>query len=251
LIVIRPVLVVKIYRQPWRLVNERAAIRAARLHVNVPALLWSGARPVTHAAFRHRPGPTLVGAYGSGRLGEVLDYLDQIHAVPGGHIGRVAGPWFDTWPDYLHDRLEHYRAALLAQGRHAPANIAERLTSIPPPPLSTPRLIHNDPNPGNFLHSRGSLVGIDWELSAYGDPALDIARAAWEWGVERHDLRVLADERGIDADALCYYQVLHALGRLMSATAPTNPDSGLVRRCLDTLTVAPCSEATTIWTSDA
>lgn len=245
---IRPVLVVKIYRQPWRLANERAAVLAARPRAFVPQLLWSGARPTAHAAFRYLPGPTLADAPHDGQLRNVLDYLDQVHTVPGHRFGRIAGPGFDTWADYLMDRLRHYRAALLALGQPASAAIAAALISRPPPALGTPRLIHNDPNPGNFVRSRGSLVGIDWELASYGDPALDTARAAWEWGVENHDLRVLAIERGLDAEVLRYYQALHALGRLMSATASADPDSRLAARCLDTLAVAPWSAPITTGT---
>lgn len=248
LIMIRPVLVVKIYRQAWRLANERAAILAARPRASVPELLWSGARPTAHAAFRHLPGPTLAGPHRDGRLPNVLDYLAQIHEVPGDRFGRLAGPGFDSWADYLVDRLEHYRAALLGRGEHAPAATAASLISRQPPSVGTPRLIHNDPNPANFVCSRGNLVGIDWELAAYGDPALDTARAAWEWGIEHHDLRVLAVERGLDVEVLRYYQTLHALGRLMSATAPASPDSGLAARCLHTLAVAPKSAPITMGT---
>jgi aminoglycoside phosphotransferase (APT) family kinase protein len=245
---IRPLLVVKIYRQSWRLANERAAVLAARPRASVPELLWSAARPAAHAAFRYLPGPTLVAAPHEGQLRNVLDYLDLVHAVPGDRFGRIAGPGFDTWARYLVDRLAHYRTALLAQGQPAPAAIAAALMSGPPPGPGTPRLIHNDPNPGNFICSRGSLVGIDWELASYGDPALDTARAAWEWGVENHSLRVLAAERGVDADVLRYYQALHALGRLVSAIAPARPDSRLAARCLDTLAVAPRSAPITIGT---
>jgi hypothetical protein len=250
LIIMRPMLVVKIYRQAWRLANESAAIHAAQPSVKVPVLMWSHTWPAAHAAYRHLSGPTLTAVDGSGSLREALAYLDKVHAITGERYGKVAGPWFDSWEGYLRDRVQHYHAALLAQGQHAAAGIAATLARVQPPPLSTPHLIHNDPNPANFIRSRDGLVGIDWELAAFGDPALDAARAAWEWGFGDHGLGAFAHERGLDASVLRYYQTLHALGRLMSATVSTDHDPCLARRCLNTLALSQWADPTMTWKTD-
>lgn len=247
----RPVLVVKIYRQAWRLANESAAIHTAQPSVNVPVLMWSHTWPAAHAAYRHLSGPTLTAADGSGSLRKALVYLDKVHTITGNRYGKITGPWFESWEGYLLDRIRHYHAALLAQGHHTPAGMAATLTRVQPPPLGTPHLIHNDPNPANFIRSRDGLVGIDWELAAFGDPALDAARAAWEWGVEDQGLGAFAHERGLDPRVLRYYQTLHALGRLMSATAPTDPDPRLARRCLNTLALSQWADPTMTWRTDA
>jgi thiamine kinase-like enzyme len=93
---------------------------------------------------------------GAGRL------LRLLHDAP----VRFAG-CFDAF-----DVIAAHRAALIDPPADIDALIA-RIGRLAPPNLVVP--CHNDPWPENFLDVSGRLHLLDWEYSAMGDPAWDLA----------------------------------------------------------------------------
>jgi aminoglycoside phosphotransferase (APT) family kinase protein len=114
-----------------------------------------------------------------------------------------------------------------------------------PAPELPSRLVHNDPNPRNFLvdnQDPSKFALVDWDLATLGDPAFDIARYAqtWKLPLDQVTQRVEQEIRGRDARMaehlaervqvnyqLLHYQRLLLLGSMISDTmraAPKDPE---------------------------
>ena len=120
-----------------------------------------------------------------------------------------------------------------------PSDIADSLVSAQLPEPSAPFLLHNDPEPGNFLHSAGGTAGLDWELAIYGDPCLDYARVGQALEIPpSHLYRILARSGiGYDEQTLMTYRRVHVLGRLMSSITATPQHMHSVQRYLYDLSI--------------
>jgi aminoglycoside phosphotransferase (APT) family kinase protein len=227
--------VIKTYREEWRRLNEHRAIRLVQQTDALVARIWWSCRlyrPWT--VFRYIAGPTVSAAEGTAALRQVLGYLSEVHTVTGAAFGRLADGGYPSWQAYLAHRIGEYHSVLCHYGLPIARDVAMAIQQATPPAVAKPRLIHNDPNPANFIRSPRGVVGLDWELAAFGDPRLDTARAAWEWSLSPPEA---ISALGLDADerALWYYQSLHVLGRLMNAYAAASDDRGIGRRCVEWL----------------
>ncbi|MFJ5071536.1 phosphotransferase [Kitasatospora sp. NPDC088556] len=227
-----PGAVIKIYREPWRAQTENAALRRlAEARIPAPAVLGAGRIRGRQLLLLRRLHGSAAGS-GEGAARCVVTYLQAVHELTGPGFGRLHAPAAVTWGEYLRERLLSYQAALARHGLHEAADTAETLAHSPLPEPATPHLLHNDPEPGNFLLSRTGTAGLDWELAIYGDPALGHARTAHALGIRPARLiRILADH-GIphSEETLAAYRSVHLLGRLMSAVTATPPDPAAARR---------------------
>ncbi len=235
-----PLVFVKAHREAWRNVAECGAVRLlTRAGVAVPRLLWSRHGPgQPFAVFRHVPGPQ-VHERDDAALRRVVSYLAAVHRIEGSAFGRVGTPGgFSGWDGYLRSRLDAYGRVFDRLGLADAAVATARLCALPTPPADRPRLVHNDPHPGNFLRARHGIVGTDWELAVFGDPLLDYGRMSWEWERQPDVFAHLLASVGVEADPghLHYYTTLHVLGRLMGTVSSVRPDPALMRRCLEHLT---------------
>lgn len=110
------------------------------------------------------------------KAGQVLAAL---HAHDTGHLSNVAHGMDADWvnADYpsTFKRLERYRGRL-----HLAADVVERAAAMPPPEAGTPRVIHTDPNPEQFLvDDHGTVTLFHWEWSTLGPPEWDFTRLLW------------------------------------------------------------------------
>jgi hypothetical protein len=227
-----PGAVVKIYREPWRAQTEKAALRRlSEAGIRAPSVL-------ADASIRGRQLLILRRLHGSAPGGgeeavrRVIPYLHRVHQITGPGFGRLFAPVAASWGEYLRERLVSYQAALARHGFHEAAATAEALAGAPLPEPDAPHLLHNDPDPGNFLFGPAATAGLDWELAIYGDPGLDYARAAHAFGVHPVRLAQLLADHDIphSEETLAAYRSVHLLGRLMSAVTATPPDPAAAHR---------------------
>ncbi|WP_371792932.1 phosphotransferase [Streptomyces sp. NBC_01471] len=233
-----PGAVVKIYREPWRAQTERAALqRLSEAGVRAPSVLAGGSLRGRHMLILRRLHGTAPGG-GEEALRRVIPYLHRVHQITGPGFGRLFAPASATWGEYLRERLVSYHGALTRHGFHEAAATAEALTGAPLPEPDAPCLLHNDPEPGNFLFGPATTAGLDWELAIYGVPGLDYARAAHAFAVRPVRMSRLLTDRGIphSEETLGTYRSVHLLGRLMSAVTATPPDPAAARRHAQDLT---------------
>jgi aminoglycoside phosphotransferase (APT) family kinase protein len=229
-----PGAVIKVYREAWRAQTEKAALRRlTEARILAPSVLGSGhLRGRQFVVMRRLRGSSMgkneQAAY------RIIRYLQFVHRLAGPGFGRLATPLAPRWNDYLHQRLTCYRNAFVEHGLPEAADIADSVASAPLPEPSAPSLLHNDPEPGNFLHSTGGTAGLDWELAIYGDPCLDYARIGQALEIPpSHLCRILARSGiGYDEQVLMTYRCVHVLGRLMSSITAIPPDMRSVQRHL-------------------
>lgn len=227
-----PGAVIKIYREPWRAQTEKAALQQlAEARIPAPAVLGAGRiRGRQLLILRRLQGATTGSDEEAAR--HVIAYLQAVHQLTGPGFGRLCSPVAASWAEYLRERLLCYRDALARHGLHEAADTAEALAHSPLPEPAAPHLLHNDPEPDNFLLGPTGTVGLDWELAIYGDPGLDHARTAHTLRLRpAHLIRILTDH-GIphSEETLIVYRSVHLLGRLMSAVTATPPDPAAARR---------------------
>lgn len=158
--------------------------RGAELHnAQVASALQLGPR-ILHAS-----EGALVSAYLEGRVlsAEVVATEDLTLERAGRLLGRVhaAEPAFASRFEPLAVVAAH--RARLHEVPTGTDDLIARFAAMDPPPRRTP--CHNDPWPENFVDTEEGLRLLDWEYSAMGDPAWDLA-----------DLSVEADldDRGVD-----------------------------------------------------
>ncbi|MBT2527440.1 phosphotransferase [Streptomyces sp. ISL-99] len=227
-----PGAVVKIYRESWRAQTERAALeRLSEAGIRAPSVLAGGAIRGRQLLVLRRLHGSAPGG-GEEAVRRVIPYLHRVHQCTGPGFGRLFAPVAASWGEYLRERLVSYEAAHARHGFHEAAATAEALACAPFPEPAAPHLLHNDPEPGNFLFGPAATAGLDWELAIYGDPGLDYARTAHAFAVHPVRLsRVLADH-GIphSEETLAAYRSVHLLGRLMSAVTATPPDPAAAQR---------------------
>ncbi|NUK13970.1 aminoglycoside phosphotransferase family protein, partial [Streptomyces lunaelactis] len=173
-----PGAVIKIYREPWRAQTEKAALqRLAEARIPAPSVLGGGAiRGRQMLLLRRLHGSAAGSSEEAAR--RVIAYLQSVHQITGPGFGRLFAPVEASWGEYLRERLVSYQVALVPHGFHEAAAIAEALAHVHLPEPTAPHLLHNDPEPANFLFRPTTTAGLDWELAIYGDPGLDYARAA-------------------------------------------------------------------------
>ncbi|GAB7109569.1 hypothetical protein JCM4814A_78840 [Streptomyces phaeofaciens JCM 4814] len=168
--------VLKHYGDPARAANEAAALTLLAQHrAPAPRLLGAdtAAQPpwTAQSAVHAEPVPA------DQILHELATPLNVVHHIPGAHAGRLAGARHHrTWRHYLHHRLDTYSTAapdlthLAAALRHELDTVAVDIK---------PRLLHHDLQPGHLVRPHhGTLLLLDWELAAFGDPLSDLARLA-------------------------------------------------------------------------
>lgn len=90
--------------------------------------------------------------------------------------------------------LHHARRDAERIGADALAVLA-RLAQRPPAPPETPRVVHGDVHPAQFIAEAARVRLVDWERAGVGDPMLDVGRLAAE-------LDVLAIEAAEGAEAI-------------------------------------------------
>ncbi|MFI9829607.1 aminoglycoside phosphotransferase family protein [Streptomyces sp. NPDC051913] len=227
-----PGAVAKVYREPWRAHTEKAALqRLSEAGIRAPSVLAGGSVRGRRLLILRRLHGTAPGS-GEEALRRVIPYLHRVHQITGPGFGRLFDPGAASWGDYLRERLVSYQAALARHGFHEAAATAEALASALPPEPDAPRLLHNDPEPGNFLFRPAGTAGLDWELAIYGDPSLDYARAAHAFAVHPVHLSRLLADHGIPCseETLAAYRSVHLLGRLMSAVTATPADPAAAQR---------------------
>ncbi|MEV0537260.1 phosphotransferase [Kitasatospora sp. NPDC050463] len=227
-----PGAVIKIYREPWRAYTEKAALqRLAEARIPAPTVLGAAhVRGRQLLVLRRLHG--LTAGIGEEAARHVITYLQTVHQLTGPGFGRLSDPSVASWGEYLRARLVSYQDALARHGLHDAAGTAEVLANSPLPEPAAPHLLHNDPEPGNFLLNTTETAGLDWELAIYGDPGLDYARTGHALGIRPARLiRILADH-GIphSAENLAAYRSVHLLGRLMSAVTASPPDPAAAQR---------------------
>ncbi|MEU9074369.1 phosphotransferase [Kitasatospora sp. NPDC048538] len=226
-----PGAVIKIYREPWRAHTEKAALqRLAEARIPAPTVLGAGRiRGRRLLVLRRLHGSTA--GVGEDAARHVITYLQTVHQLTGPGFGRLSDPSAASWGEYLRGRLVSYQDALARHGYHEAADTAEALAQSPPPEPAAPHLLHNDPEPGNFLLST-ETTGLDWELAIYGDPGLDYARTAHALGISPARLIRILSDHGIphSEETLAAYRSVHLLGRLMSAVTATPPDPAAAQR---------------------
>ncbi|MFD9107056.1 phosphotransferase family protein [Streptomyces bottropensis] len=227
-----PGVVVKVYREPWRALTEDVALqRLSRADVQAPSVLAGGSLRGRKLLILQRLQGSPAGS-GEEAARRVITYLHHVHQITGPRFGRLFAPAAASWQEYLRERLLSYQTSLAGHGFHEAAATAEALSCSPLPEPAAPCLLHNDPEPGNFLFRPASIVGLDWELAIYGDPGLDYARAAHAFAVRPDRLPPLLADHGIphSKEALGVYRSVHLLGRLMSAVTAIPPDSAAAQR---------------------
>ncbi|PZH16436.1 hypothetical protein C1I97_06520 [Streptomyces sp. NTH33] len=233
-----PGAVIKIYREPWRAHTERTALQQlAKAGIPAPPILGAdslGTRPFL--VLGHLPGTTADRTEAAVR--RALTYLHTVHQLTGPAYGRLNAPTAGSWSGYLHQRLRSYRDALCHHQLPAVARTAQRVMDRALPEPTAPCLLHNDPEPTNFLLADDAIIGIDWELAIYGDPDLDHARAGHAFRVRPTRLREILTDLAIphSIDALHTYSTVHILGRLMSAVTANPPDRAAAQLYLNALT---------------
>ncbi|MFC9331444.1 phosphotransferase family protein [Kitasatospora sp. NPDC057015] len=227
-----PGAVIKIYREPWRAHTEKAALqRLAEARIPAPTVLGAGRIRGRRLLVLRRLHGSPAGV-GEEAARHVITYLQTVHHLTGPGFGRLSEPSAASWGEYLRARLVSYQDALARHGFYEAADTAKALAHSPLPEPAVPRLLHNDPEPGNFLLSATGTAGLDWELAIYGDPGLDYARTAHALGIRpARMVRVLADHGIPHSEAnLAVYRSVHLLGRLMSAVTATPPDPTAAQR---------------------
>lgn len=190
-----------------RLRRDAAATRYARWHadVRVPAVLV--ARPDAHPAFvatAALPGTAIASEWpvdstvaratvlrAVGRALAGVHHADDFggHAhVRGGDADGLAlerGSWSSVLAATLRERADELFAArfrdCLADVLAAVDASASALDAAPA------TLVHDDPRPENCLVDSDGPGLVDWETALVGDPALDVARAEFQY-VERADV---------------------------------------------------------------
>ncbi|MBD0688409.1 phosphotransferase [Streptomyces sp. CBMA123] len=233
-----PGAVIKIYREPWRAHTEKAALqRLAEARIPAPTVLGAGRIRGRRLLVLRRLHGSPAGV-GEDAARHVITYLQAVHQITGPGFGRLNDPSAASWGEYLRARLVSYHDALAHHGLHDAADAAEALAHSPLPEPAAPHLLHNDPEPGNFLLRTTGTAGLDWELAIYGDPGLDYARTAHALGIRPANLSCILADHGIphSEENLAAYRSVHLLGRLMSAVTATPPDPGAVQRHMRDLT---------------
>ncbi|WP_404868492.1 phosphotransferase family protein [Kitasatospora griseola] len=235
-----PGAVIKIYREPWRAHTEKAALqRLAEARIPAPAVLGAARIRGRRLLVLRRLQGSATGV-GEDAARHVITYLQTVHQLIGPGFGRLSDPSAASWGEYLRGRLVSYQDALARHGCHEAANIAEALARSPLPEPAAPHLLHNDPEPGNFLINSSETAGLDWELAIYGDPGLDYARTAHALGIRPACLIRILSDHGIphSEETLAAYRSVHLLGRLMSAVTATPPDPAAAQRHTRDLTTS-------------
>jgi len=162
----RTPLVVKLFRPPDQnplfpnaSAAEVAALKALSGRGLAPRLVGSGHVTagdwVAYDHVEHGPGQT--------NLADVASLLGVLHRQK---------PWAGL------REIETGSDALCTQTAKI-AEMAQARIALPEhawvPPLKDKRLIHSDPVPANIVGPSQTLVLIDWQCPAFGDPAEDIA----------------------------------------------------------------------------
>ncbi|GAA4009675.1 hypothetical protein GCM10022384_63970 [Streptomyces marokkonensis] len=231
--------VAKIYASRWRQHTETGALRLVRPQRVAPRLLAAGTlrgRPVSLMT-RVGGGP----GDGGASVREAVDLLHRVHRVPVADrpAGRISAPGTSpSWPAYLESRILAYRDVFAQRGLREPATacatVSDLLNRLPDRPSA---LLHNDPNPSNFVGRGPRLRLVDWELAVAGDPLLDLVRLCWEWQVPA-DAWLELTGRDYDHPHVRAYRAVHGLSRLMAAVcAPSTGRSALGERCARELSV--------------
>lgn len=144
--------------------------REAELH-NARVAARLGLGPVIH----HGRGGAMVSAFIEGRVLTPADLRDDPHtrAQVARALCVVHGspePFLASFDAFV--VLAGHRSALTSPPDDIDALI-ERIGRLDPPDQLVP--CHNDPWPENFLAAGHRLQLLDWEYSAMGDPAWDLA----------------------------------------------------------------------------
>ncbi|MFD2768538.1 phosphotransferase [Micromonospora eburnea] len=233
-LLILPGVVIKMYREAWRAQNERDALRRLDdARILAPSERGSGRIGSRKFLVMSRlRGSTADGTEEAAR--RIIAYLRSVHELGGPGFGRLCAPLLPRWNDYVCQRLISYRKAFVSQGLHEGAGTADALTHLRLPEPPVPSLLHNDPEPGNFLEGPSGIAGLDWELAIYGDPDLDYARIGYALGIRPARLVDLLDDQGVafNEQALTIYRRVHLLGRLMSSITAAPPDMAAAQRYL-------------------
>ncbi|MEV6929641.1 phosphotransferase [Dactylosporangium sp. NPDC051485] len=234
-----PGAVIKVYREAWRAETEKAALRRlADARISAPSILGSGRLFQREFLVMRRLCGSSVGRT-ERAAHQIITYLQAVHRITGPGFGRLSSPLAPRWNDYLRQRLVSYRDALIEHRHYGAAETADALagTQLPEPPA--PSLLHNDPEPANFLQLRGrtDTAGLDWELAVYGDPDLDYARVGHSLGIGAERLGDLLSNHGVayHPHSLGIYRRVHLLGRLMSSVTALPPDQTSAERHLHDL----------------
>ncbi|MGC4856999.1 phosphotransferase [Micromonospora sp. DT4] len=236
-LLILPGAVIKMYREAWRAENEKDALRRlGDAGILAPSERGSGRIGSRKFLVMSRlRGSTTGGTEEAGR--RIIAYLRSVHELGGPGFGRLCAPLMPRWNGYVRQRLVSYRKVFVSQGLNEVANTADAVAHLrlPEPPM--PSLLHNDPEPGNFLEGSAGIAGLDWELAIYGDPDLDYARVGCTLGIRPARLVDLLDDQGVafNEQALTIYRRVHLLGRLMSSITAAPPDMAAARHCLGEL----------------
>lgn len=236
-----PGAVLKVYREAWRAHTEKTTLqRLAEAHILAPSVLGSGnVCGRQFVVMRRLRGSSMEKNEQSAY--RIITYLQAVHRLTGPGFGRVATPLASRWGEYLNQRLARYRDAFIEHKLFEAANIADSVASTSISEPVEPRLLHNDPEPDNFLHGENGTAGLDWELAIFGDPHLDYARLGQTLGITPGALRRILAKTGIsyDEQTMMSYRRVHVLGRLMSSITAIPPDMRSVWRHLyDLRTIA-------------
>ncbi|MGC4855437.1 phosphotransferase family protein [Micromonospora sp. DT4] len=233
-LIILPGAVIKMYREAWRAENEREALRRlGDACILAPSERRSGRIGSRKFLIMSRMRGTMTNRTEEAAI-RIIAYLRSVHELGGPGFGRLCAPLMPRWNGYVRQRLTSYRNAFWSKGLNEVAKNADALVHrrLPEPPV--PCLLHNDPEPGNFLEGSTGIAGLDWELAIYGDPDLDYARVGYALGIRPARLLDLLDHQGVvfDEQALLIYRHVHLLGRLMSSITAAPPNMLAARRYL-------------------
>jgi aminoglycoside 2''-phosphotransferase len=122
---------------------------------------------------------------GAALLDQLVGALATLHALPADGLPRAAQVADAAWVHDIATRVTQHVLPLLPMGarRDAERALADAATAIAPDQKLCPT--HADLHPEHVLWdpAAGVLTGlIDWGWSGVGDPALDLAQLAWNYG---------------------------------------------------------------------
>ncbi|MCF8276167.1 MAG: aminoglycoside phosphotransferase family protein [Flavobacteriales bacterium] len=113
--------------------------------------------------------------------------LNQIHQIPGDYFGEFDGTHFASWEHYLGFKFEnHLNKSLelnlldLYDLKLIESRISRHCDYFA---QVTPTFLHFDVKPANIVLSDGGTVTlIDFELSRFGDPAMEYSKMLTDFG---------------------------------------------------------------------
>lgn len=138
------------------------------------------------------------------------------------------------------DNLGDYSAAQCAEAAKIIRTLHDALSDFPGCP-SGMTVCHNDLSPCNFVFNDAHPTAvIDWDAAAFGDPADDLAYAAWMWldiGNDENNPRAVHEKilsmlnaYGCDrTDGFCS-RILRQMSRVGASVFPTEEQTLATRR---------------------